>query len=146
MPRTVTAYNPSDSLRTEVATGTHKFVSDEPASVGGADQGPAPFDLLLAALGSCTSMTVRLCARRKDWPLASVTTRVRRHPGKRLVDERERTEPAQDRITRDLTLTGPLSSEQRARLLDIAERCPVHRALEAGASITTMLEPGKLAA
>lgn len=146
MPRTVTATNPTDALRTDVTAGTHAFVADEPASAGGTDRGPAPFDLLLAALAACTSMTVRLYARRKAWPLERVTTRVQRHPARRRADGGEQADAEKDRITRDLTLTGPLSGEQRARLLEIAERCPVHRALEAGASITTSLEPADLAA
>lgn len=146
MPRSVTATNPQDALETDIAAGTHAFVADEPRAAGGSDAGPSPFDLLLAALGACTSMTVRLYARRKNWPLESVTAHVTRNPAKRATGQADQPSSEKDRIICELTLEGPLSDEQRARLRQISERCPVHRALAAGTTIiTTSIEAGTLA-
>jgi putative redox protein len=101
-----------------VRIGPHVFTGDEPAESGGDDRGPAPHELLLAALATCTSMTVRLYADRKGWPVESVTVRV---SGERQGDVY--------RISREVGLRGELSAEQRARLLEIAGKCPVHRTL-----------------
>jgi putative redox protein len=113
---------------TTVTTGRHSLVSDEPASLGGADAGPAPFPLLLASLGSCTAITLRMYAERKGWPLEAVD-----------VDLHYAAEGENRSITRVLTLTGDLDEEQRARLADIAERTPVTLALKAGVAIATSL-------
>lgn len=137
MPRSVTATNPRDALDTAIAAGAHALVADEPRTAGGSDAGPSPFDLLLAALAACTSMTVRLYARRKAWPLERVTTHVTRHPATRATGQHDRAPSAKDRIFCELTLEGPLSGDQRARLRQISERCPVHRTLAAGATIVT---------
>ena len=107
-----------------------EIVLDEPAAAGGLGSGPSPYDLLSAALGACTLMTIRLYAERKAWPLRSVVVRV--------AHRREALE-AQDRFAREIVLTGPLSPEQRARLKEIAEKCPVHRTLERGSEIGTVL-------
>lgn len=124
----------------EITAGDHQLRSDEPASVGGTGTGPTPYDLLLAALGACTSMTVGMYARRKQWPLEGVTVRLR-HTRVHAEDcaACETRASMLTRIDRDITLEGELSDEQRARLLAIAERCPVHRTLTATIEIQTRL-------
>jgi uncharacterized OsmC-like protein/alpha-beta hydrolase superfamily lysophospholipase len=124
-------------LTQQISARRHRLVADEPRSIGD-DAGPTPYDLLLAALGACTSMTVRMYADRKQWPLERV-----------IVDSRHSRIHAQDctecdtatgmvdRIERDITLVGALDADQRAALLDIADRCPVHRTLRSEVSIHT---------
>ncbi|NIN71181.1 MAG: alpha/beta fold hydrolase [Gemmatimonadetes bacterium] len=110
---------------TEILTAGHPLVSDEPESVGGTDTGPNPFGLLMAALGACTTITLRMYADRKEWPLEEI--------GVHLQHTKLKTSDAKtNEISQTLELVGPLSAEQRERLLEIAHRCPVHRALEAG--------------
>jgi len=124
----------------EVTAGRHTLVADEPASAGGGDTGPDPYALLLASLGSCTSMTIGLYARRKQWPLESVTVRLR-HSRVYAADceHCETKEGSIDRVERDIELAGDLSAEQRTRLLEIASRCPVHRTLTSEIDIRTRL-------
>lgn len=124
----------------EIETGGHRLVADEPQVAGGTDTGPSPYELLLAALGSCTSMTVAMYARRKQWPLERVVVRLQ-HARVHAEDcaECETKEGMLDRIEREITLSGPLSAEQRERLLEIANRCPVHRTLTSEIDIRTRL-------
>ena len=124
----------------EIDAGRHRLASDEPAAVGGTDVGPNPYALLLAALGSCTSMTVALYARRKQWPLEDVVVRLR-HSRIHAADceDCETQAGMLDRIDRELELKGPLAEDQRARLLDIANKCPVHRTLTSEIEIRTRL-------
>jgi putative redox protein len=107
-----------------------EIVLDEPVAAGGLGSGPSPYDLLSAALGACTAMTIRLYAERKGWPLDSVVVRV--------VHRREAL-AAKDRFAREIVLAGALSPEQRGRLREIAERCPVHQTLARGSDIATVL-------
>ncbi|MCP3868490.1 MAG: OsmC family protein [Gammaproteobacteria bacterium] len=122
-------------------TRSHQLMSDEPKSVGGQDLGPSPYDLLLMALGSCTSMTLRMYANRKQLALDSIDVRLR-HDRVHADDCAECTdrEGGIDRITRTLTLTGDLTADQRQRLLEIADRCPVHRTLENEPVIVTAID------
>jgi len=120
----------ADGFAQVIHAGRHRLAADEPVSAGGTDTGPSPYDFLLAALGACTSMTVALYARRKSWPLEEVTVHLR-HSKIYAADcaECETREGLLDRIERDIHFAGPLSSEQISRLLEIAEKCPVHRTL-----------------
>lgn len=113
-----------------VQTAEHQIVADEPESMGGDDLGPNPYELLLASLGACTVMTLRMYAKRKQWPLetAKVTLRHGRVHAEDCEDC-EQTTGKVDRIDVELSIEGPLDAEQRARLLEIAHRCPVHRTL-----------------
>jgi putative redox protein len=111
----------------EIMAGPHRLTSDEPLASGGKDAGPTPYDLLLAALGSCTSMTVALYARRQSWPLEGVTVWLR-HSRIHAADCETKLGML-DRIECDIRFAGPLTSEQRARLREIAGKCPVHRTL-----------------
>ena len=117
----------------------HELVSDEPASVGGANLGPSPYDYLLSALGACTTMTVRMYANHKKWPLQSIKATLRHSKIHAKDCEDCETEKGKvDVIERDIEIVGPeLSDEQRARLLEIADRCPVHRTLSSEIKIRT---------
>ena len=114
----------------KIVSGAHQFEADEPVSVGGTETAPTPYDYLLAGLGACTSMTVGLYARRKKWPLQGVTVALRhsRIHAKDCADC-ETKEGMLDRIEMNVELTGSLSVEQRAKLMEIAAKCPVHRTL-----------------
>ena len=120
----------------EVVSGAHHLQADEPVSAGGSDVAPGPYDYLLIALGVCTSMTVGLYARRKQWPLENITVSLR-HSRIHAKDceECETKEGMLDRIETEIELTGSLSSEQRAKLMEIAAKCPVHRTLKSEINI-----------
>jgi len=113
-----------------VEIGPHRLAGDEPVAFGGTDTGPSPYDLLLASLGTCTSMTISFYARRRGWPLESVTVSLH-HSKIHAIDcaECETKEGKIDRIEREIHLAGSLTEEQRSKLMEIADRCPVHQTL-----------------
>ncbi|HEX6837382.1 MAG TPA: OsmC family protein [Polyangia bacterium] len=129
-PREVVVRGAASGFLQSVEVENLRFVADEPVELGGAGAGPTPYDLLLAALGTCTSMTVGLYARRHGWPLTDVTVRLT-HERVHEVDCAECVDHPRrlDRITLVLELAGALTEEQRARLRQIAARCPVHKTL-----------------
>ncbi len=138
--RTVTVTGAAAGFAQEVTVGRHRLTGDEPVASGGTDTGPNPYDLLLAALGTCTSMTVAMYARRKQWPLESVTVRLRHK--KVHAEDCENCEAKVgllDHIERELEFVGALSADQRMRLLEIADKCPVHRTLSTPVVIATRL-------
>ena len=132
----VTSTTTGTSFRTEIDVAGHTVVADEPAGSGGANDGPSPYDLLLGAIGSCTAMTVRMYAARKQWPLEEVVVRLR-NERKHAVDcENCATQRVGiKRIEREVELRGELTDEQRQRLMEIADRCPVKQTLERGIEI-----------
>jgi putative redox protein len=127
-------------LAQEILVGRHRLAADEPLAAGGSDLGPNPYDLLLAALGACTSMTLRLYADHKNWPLERVSVRLA-HAKIHAADcaDCETREGKIDRIEREIALAGPLDAAQRERLLEIAEKCPVHRTLHSEIKIASRL-------
>ena len=128
-------------LKQQITAGSHTLVADEPREAGGSDAGADPYSLLLAALGACTAMTLQIYARRKEWPLEKVEVRLE-HSRIHAQDCNDCTskDGRIDRIERHISLIGPLSDEQRTRLLEIAARCPVHRTLTSEISIKDFLE------
>ena len=136
----VIVWGEGSSFAQQIAVGPHRLNGDEPESVGGTGSGPSPYDFLLAALGSCTSMTVGMYARQKNWPLERVTVWLR-HSKIYAADcsECEMKEGMLDRIERDVRFDGPLTAEQSSRLLEIANKCPVHRTLTSEINIRTRL-------
>ena len=138
--REVVVHGEASGNAQQILAGSHALTADEPGEDGGSDIGPSPYDLLLAALGACTSMTVGMYARRKNWPLDSVTVRLR-HSRIHAADcaTCEAKEGMLDRIERDLELFGALNTDQRAKLLEISNKCPVHRTLTSEIDIQTRL-------
>lgn len=134
LPEVIVRENGHGPYQQDIRIGRHQLVADEPVTVGGGDAGPAPYDLLMAALGACTSMTLRMYAERRNLPLRQVTVEVCHD--KISVDD----QPSKvDRFTRCIALEGELTDEQRQKLLEIANKCPVHRTLSGAALIETEL-------
>ena len=128
-------------FRTEIMVNGLSLVADEPVSVGGTNMGPTPYDYLVAGLGACTAMTLRMYADRKQWPLQEVVVSLAHKKIHAKDCETCETDQAMvDWIERDLKLTGPLNASQSKRLMEIADRCPVHRTLESKVNIQTTLK------
>ena len=140
-PRDVIVRGDAVGFVQDITVGSHRLTADEPTAVGGTDAGADPYGLLLASLGSCTSMTVALYARRKQWPLEHVIVRLR-HAKIHAADcaDCETREGRIDRIDLHVELVGPLTEPQRTKLLEIAGRCPVHRTLTSEIDIRTGLK------
>ncbi|MEQ8910596.1 MAG: alpha/beta fold hydrolase [Vicingaceae bacterium] len=131
----------ADSFTTEVKAASHHFIVDEPKEVGGNNYGPSPYDLLSAALGSCTSMTLQLYAKRKKWDLQEVTVHINHHKKHALdCDECGKKSSKIDHFEREIELEGDLNQEQKSRLLEIADMCPVHRTLHSDIKVVTELK------
>jgi putative redox protein len=120
----------SNGYAQQIHTSAHQLNADEPERRGGTNTGPAPFELMLASLGACTAITLRMYSERKQWDLGTTSIKLRL--------TREGEEPP--RIERQISVTGKIDGEQRQRLLEIAEKTPVSRVLAAGVSMTTVLE------
>jgi putative redox protein len=128
------------NYQVQINTGTHAFIADEPLDVGD-DAGPNPYDLLLSALGACSVMTIEMYAKRKNWPLESVEITLKTYKiyARDCVDCDSDPGSRVDVIERHISLTGNLSDEQRARLIEIADKCPIHRTLTSEVKIRTSM-------
>ena len=115
----------------DVLTSRHHLYADEPADLGSADLGPTPYEYLCAALGACTSITLRMYIERKDWSVDNVSVKVSHK--KIVIGDL----PPKDVFTREIMLTGDIDEKQRARIIEIANKCPVHRTLERSSDIET---------
>lgn len=126
----VVVYGNGETLHQEVFVGAHRLAADEPADSGGSDRGPDPYDLLLASLGACTSITLTMYAQREELPLRGVTTRLQ-HSKVHADDcgDCDSENGKIDWIDLSIELDGPLSDEQRSELLEVAHKCPVHQSL-----------------
>lgn len=129
-----------EGFTTELKAGNHSFLADEPASVGGKNLGPTPYDYLVAGLGACTSMTLRMYADRKGWPLEAAIVHLQHDKVHSKDCENCETSAAKiDQIDREIELIGELSDQQRGKLLEIADKCPVHRTLHNEIRVTSKL-------
>jgi len=138
----IVAHTGAQGYRTEILANGHALVADEPLAAGGTNTGPGPYELLGAALGACTSMTLRMYADRKKWPVEGITTRIAHH--KIHAEDCENCETKEgklDRFEREIELAGPLDDAQRQRLVEIADKCPVHRTLHSEIIVDTKLKP-----
>ena len=141
-PGTVTVHGSAAGFAQDIVVGRHRLTGDEPLAFGGTDTGPDPYGFLLAALGSCMSITVAMYARHKQWPLEAVTVRLRH--SKIHAADCERCETAEallDQIDCEVEFTGTLTEAQRVRMLEIADKCPVHRTLTSEIRIRSRLCP-----
>lgn len=134
LPEVIVRENGLGPYQQDVRIGRHQLVADEPVTIGGGDAGPAPYDLLMAALGACTSMTLRMYAERRSLALRQVTVEVCHE---KISVEGQAAKV--DRFARRILLDGDLTDEQRHKLLEIANKCPVHRTLSSSALIETEL-------
>jgi putative redox protein len=134
----ISAYIGASGFHTDITAGPHALIADEPRSLGGTGTGPTPYELLLAALSSCMAMTLRMYADRKRWPLESVRIQLRTERAhEKDCEVCETSDVGIPRVTRRIELEGPLTDEQRTRLLQMADRCPVKQTLGRGLIVET---------
>ena len=140
MPTNVSVESTSPAFLEKISAGRHSLQADEPLSAGGQDGGPSPYEFLLAALGSCMAITLRMYAARKSWPLKGVCVNLS-HAKVHSDDAAEcaSADRLVDRVGVEIRLIGELTEDQRQRLLAIAEKCPVHRTLSSAVQILTRL-------
>jgi putative redox protein len=135
----ITASVGGSGFRTEITAGPHRFTADEPVALGGTGKGPTPYELLLGALGGCMAMTLRMYADRKRWPLHGVRIHLRTERAHEQDCEKcETEEVGMPRVARRIELDGPLTDEQKERLHQIADRCPVKQTLQRGILVETV--------
>ncbi len=127
----IVSERPGGVYTNDVKTSRHHLFADEPVDLGSSDLGPTPYEYLCAALGSCTSITMRMYADRKGWPVQDISVKVSH--AKEIHGDGIR----RDVFTRDISMAGDLDQAQRARMIEIANKCPVHRTLEAGSDVIT---------
>jgi len=140
VPTKVSVESTSPSFLERISAGRHSLQADEPFDAGGQDSGPSPYEFLLAALGSCQAITLRMYAARKSWPLEGVCVDLS-HTKVHADDAAEcaSADRLVDRVEVEIRLIGELSDEQQQRLLAVAEKCPVHRTLSSPVQIRTRL-------
>ena len=136
MQRVVTVVTGAAKYLQEISAGPHKLQADEPDNVGGNDAAPNPYELLLGALGACTAITVQMFADRRQWPLEKVHVQLS-HGKSHAQDCANATGAKLDRVELAIELQGDLTEEQRRKLMEVAEHCPLHRTLVAGIEIQT---------
>lgn len=130
MEKHISVRSETSELTTFIKSDGHEFLADEPVSYGGGDKGPTPYDFLLAALGSCTAMTIGLYAKRKEWPLNSVKVDLAYNKEyEKDCKDSDNPKAMIDMIRKTVTLEGELDEKQRQRILDIADKCPVQKTL-----------------
>jgi len=142
--KVIHAHLGQEHYTTTLTAGNHELISDEPKHSGGQDKGPDPYDYLLMSLGSCTAMTVRMYADRKEWPLENVYVELLHH--KKHADDCgncEKSSSKIDHIEKEVIVEGPLSEEQVERLLEISQKCPVHRTLLSDIKISSSIDHKK---
>lgn len=142
--KVVHAHIGSEPYKVDMQAGDHALIGDEPQSNGGGDTGPDPYDYLLMSLGSCTAMTVKMYAERKNWPLEEVYVELLH--SKTHAEDCENCNEKQsriDHIEKDVVVKGELSEEQQRRLLEISQRCPVHRTLQSEIKISSQISHKK---
>ncbi len=127
----IVSERPGGVYTQDVKTSRHHIFADEPIDLGSADLGPTPYELLCSGLGACTSITMRMYAERKKWPVDHISVSVSHN--KEIHGDGLR----RDVFTREISITGNLDEAQRARMIEIANKCPVHRTLEAGSDVIT---------
>ena len=137
----ITAHVGPSGFRTDISAGLHTIVADEPVALGGTGLGTTPYELLLAALSGCMAMTLRMYADRKGWPLESARVHLRTAAAhEKDCENCETEEVGIPRVARRIDLIGPLTDEQRKRLLQIADRCPVKQTLAKGIRIDSVAD------
>jgi len=134
----VIVHGDAQSFAQKIQAGAQQLTADEPVSFGGTESGPSPYDLILAALGACTSMTIGLYARKRKWPVEEITVSLRHSKiHARDCDDCETKDGRIDRINMEIHIAGSLTDEQRSKLMEVAGKCPVHQTLTSEINIKT---------